>query len=191
MLTALCTVQLPVFAPRPGGRWMGAILAGFIALQFGPLLTDPGPDHGGLTGESDPAFGHADLPIVCLRSHDFLPCGHYSPQADHYYFLLDWPAAAPDDSRHATVEHKLLDALRRNYAGLFHHHIVEAQGFLRAYPAFLIHEVPQTAWVAAQLPPDQYTITKLEPTRPLDHTRDGVWPLLLVERKTPPPTGTR
>ncbi len=183
ILAQLCACLLPALR-LPSDRWANAIFCGFIALQFGVLVTEPNPDNGGLTGESDPAFGHADLPIVCLRSHDFLPREHYSPQAERYYFLLDWEvAAAPENSHHATVEYKLLDALRRNYAAVFHRHIVDGKDFLRDHPVFLVHEVPQTSWVAMRLPPDQYTITHLEPDHPLDYTRDGVWPMLLVERK--------
>ena len=183
VLAWLLTLLLRPIEGR-SGRWTHAILGVFIALQFGPLVTDPGPDNGALTGESDRAFGHEDLPIVCLRSHDFLPREHYSPQADRYYFLLDWKvAAAPGNSRHATVEYKILDALRRNYGSLFHHHIVQADEFLRAHPVFLVHEVPHTSWVALRLRPEDYTITPLRPDRSLDYTRDGVWPMLLVERK--------
>ena len=183
VLAQLVTFLLQRFGRRPNG-WMKAVMAGFIVLNLGLLITEPGPDDGGLTGESDPAFGHAELPIVCLRSHDFLPREHYSPQADRYYFLLDWEvAAAPGNTRHATVEYKVLNALRRNYAGLFHHHIVDAQEFLRTHPVFLIHEVPHTSWVALRLKPEEYTITHLEPDRALDYMRDGVWPMLLVEKK--------
>ena len=163
---------------------MVVILSAFIVFCLSDLITEPGPDYRELTGESDGAFGRLDLPIVCLRSHDFLPREHYSPRADRYYFLLDWEVAAnPENSRHATVEYKILDALRRNYAGLFRHHIVSAQEFLRTHPVFLIHEVPHTSWVALRLHPDEYTITKLEPDRQLNYTRDGVWPMLLVEKK--------
>ena len=124
------------------------------------------------------------MPIVCLRSHDFLPREHYSAQADRYYFLLDWPVAtAPENSRHATVEYKILDAIRRNYPGLYHDHIVDAQEFLRTHPVFLIHEVPHTSWVALRLKPDEYNHHPPEPNRTLDYTRDGVWPMLLVEKK--------
>ncbi len=183
ILAGLLTCLLRPIAGR-SGRWTRAILIVFIALQFGPLVTEPGPDVGALTGESDPAFGHEDLPIVCLRSHDFLPREHYSPQSDRYYFLLDWDVATdPDNSRHATVEYKLLDALRRNYGELFHHHIVQAEEFLRTHPAFLVHEVPHTSWVSLRLRPEEYTITRLQPDHPLNYARDGVWPLLLVERK--------
>ena len=183
ILAQICTCLLPALR-LPSDVWTKTIFCGFIALQFGVLVTGPNPDNGGLTGESDPAFGHADLPIVCLRSHDFLPREHYSPQSARYYFLLDWEvAAAPGNSRHATVEYKLLDALRRNYAAVFHQHIVDGGEFLRDHPVFLVHEIPQTSWVSMRLPPDQYTITRPEPDRTLDYTRDGVWPMLLVERK--------
>ena len=92
-------------------------------------------------------------------------------------------ASAPENSRHATVEYKILDALRRNYGALFHHHIVQADAFLRDHPVFLVHEVPHTSWVALRLDPDEYTITRLEPDHPLDYTRDGVWPMLLVQKR--------
>ena len=187
ILAQLLTFVLRPFGPRLGWGTQG-ILAGFVLLQFGPLLTEPGEDHGGLAGASDAAFGHLDLPIVCLRSHDFLPREHDSPQADRYYFLLDWPvASAPGNSRHATVEYKILDALRRNYGGLFHDHIVQADEFLRTHPVFLVHEVPRTSWVALRLKPEEYKITLLQPDHPPDYTRDGVWPMLLVEKRNPQP----
>lgn len=191
LLAQLLTVLLPAITRR-GDGWTTAILAGFIVLQFGPFLTEPPEDRGALTGETDPAFGHVELPIVCPRSHDFLPREYYSPLAERYYFLLDWEvAAAPENSRHATVEYKVLDALRRNYDSLFHHHIVQADEFLRTHPVFLVHEVPHTSWVAMRLKPEEYTITRLQPDRPLDYARDGVWPMLLIERKEGPGSGSQ
>ncbi len=185
---AIVLAQLGTFVFRafavPINGWMRATLAVFVVLVLSPLVTVPGPDTGGLVGDSDLAFGHADLPIVCLRSHDFLPREHYSPQAERYYFLLDWEAAsAPGNSRHATVEYKILDALRRHYAGLFHHHIVDAEEFLRTHQSFLVHDVPGLSWVALRLSPEDYVITRLTPDRPLNYTRDGVWAMLLVEKK--------
>lgn len=185
---AMMLAQLSTFFFRPLGApssaWTKAVLVVFIAFQLGPLITAPGPDTGALTGESDPAFGHAELPIVCQRSHDFLTRVHYSPQADRYYYLLDWEVvAAPEDTRRATVEFKILDAIRRHYSDLYHHHIVDAREFLRTHPAFLIHETPGSTWVGRRLKPDEYTVTRLEPNRALDYARDGVWPMLLVERK--------
>ena len=168
----------------PTGAWAKTILIVFIALQFSPLITAPGLDTGPLTGDSDTAFGHFELPIVCQRSHDFLPRVHYSAQADRYYFLLDWEeVTAPEDTRRATVEYKVLDAIRRHYPGLYHNHIVDAQEFLRTHPIFLIHEIPGNPWVTLRLKPDEYTVTRLEPDRPLNYARDGVWPMLLIERK--------
>ncbi len=187
---AIILAQLATFFMKPFGsstRWGATVLlSGVVVFCWSALITEPGPDYRALTGESDGAFGHADLPIVCLRSHDFLPREHYSPQADRYYYLLDWQVAVdPQNSRHATVEFKILDALRRNYAELFHQHIVLSEEFLRMHPTFLVHEVPHTSWVSLRLKPEDYTITKLDPDRPLDYTRDGVWRMLLVQRKSP------
>lgn len=183
MLTQLSTFLFGSLG-APGSVWTKAIMIVFIAFQLSSLVTTPGPDHGGLTGESDYAFGHPGLPIVCQRSHDFLPRVHYSSQADRYYYLLDWEAVVvPEDARRATVEYKLLDALRRHYLDLYHRHIVDAQEFLRTHSAFLVHEVPGSPWVTRRLNPDQYTITRLEPDRTLYYNRDGVWPMLLIEKK--------
>lgn len=184
----IMVAQLTAFLFRPlrapSSVWTKAILVVFIAFQLAALVTAPGPDNGALTGASDTAFGHPELPIVCERSHDFLPRVHYSPQADRYYFLLDWEATTvPEDTRRATVEYKILDAIRRHYSGLYHDHIVDAQEFLRTHPAFLVHDIPGDPWVARRLKPDQYTVTRLEPNRTLFYGRDGVWPMFLVERK--------
>ena len=185
---AIMLAQLSTFLFEPlgvpAGFWTKVGIAVFIAFQLSPLITSPRADNGGLTGDSDTAFGHPGLPIVCQRSHDFLPRVHYSPQADRYYYLLDWEAVVvPGDTRRATVEYKILDAIRRNYPDLYHHHIVDAQEFLRTHSAFLVQDVPSSPWVARRLKPDQYTVTRLEPDRPLDYGRDGVWPMLLVEKK--------
>ena len=186
ILAQLATLFLPP-AGAPVERGATVLLAGTVVFCWSFLITEPGPDYRELTGESDAAFGHFDLPIVCLRSHDFLPREHYSPQADRYYYLLDWQVAVdPENSRHATVEYKILNALRRNYAGLFRHHIIPAEDFLRTHPTFLVHEVPHTSWVSLRLKPEDYTITKLEPDRSLDYRRDGVWPMLLVQKKSSP-----
>ena len=185
---AIMLAQLSTFLFRPLGVpsnvWTKVTLVVFIAFQLAPLITVPGPDNGGLIGESDFAFGHPELPIVCQRSHDFLTRVHYSPQADRYRFLLDWEeVSSPEDTRRATVEYKILDAVRRHYSGLYHHHIVDAQEFLRTHPAFLMHDIPGNPWVARRLRPEEYTITRLQPDRALSYARDGVWPMLLVERK--------
>jgi len=187
IMTQLSSVALPrlEWSANPGSKALKAIVVIFILSNLAFLFGRGDLDRNAMLGGADPSFGHTDLPIVCLRSHDFMPRMHYSPNADRYYYVLDRPVAVlPNNPLDASVtDYNLLAAAARNYPGLYRNHIVDVQEFLDAHPSFLVQDVPHTCWVTTRLKPDEYTITPLTASEPLATGHEGAFPLLLVEKK--------
>jgi hypothetical protein len=191
---AIILAQLATYVMEPIGscqkRSTKLLLTTLIVVGLSPLL------HGrknissyeAATGGLDEAFGHNDLPIVFSSSYDYVLRAHYANDSARYYFLLDWPAAtAPGAQPVATVEYKILDALRRNYSKF--DHIVYTETFLRDHQTFLVHDSRDRLWVDLRLTPDTYTIAVLKPTQRKSDTHSKDWRMLLVKRKTTIPSG--
>lgn len=182
-LTQLAESALGSLGAKPD-RLTGAIMSAFIILGLAPLIVAKKFATAYFNGAYDEAFGHPELPIVCLHSNDFLGRRRYAAQPSRYYILLDWHTATdPASDAGATVEYKLMRALKRNYPG--YEHIQDVDEFLRAHHAFLVIDRPDRYWTSLRLTPPDFTVTRLVPKGPTMHG-DGYWPLLLVERNTDP-----
>ncbi len=161
---------------------------GFWNVPHKMLIGGPSKDERRfLNGDSDRWFGHPELPVVCSSSHDFLPRSHYSADSARYYYLLDWRGATDPRARPGDVgDFKLLSAIRRNAPDM--DNIVPAAEFLSRNPSFLVLEIPGSQWITIHLDPHAYTLTRLEPDRPMGDGLEGEWHLVLVEKRTVPPS---
>ncbi len=186
VMTYLCSILLKFSTlGSPYAGLLKAMSVAFVMINLHFLVEASDLDRGGTIGNSDLAFGHPDLPIVCLQPYEFLPRVRYSPFAERFYFLLDqqWAYAPDNPITHAAVDYNSLAAIERNYGGLYRHHIVDVDTFLRANPEFLVEDVLGQSWVRTRLTPDKYIVTRLVPDREIAVGHEGVWPLLLVQRK--------
>jgi len=118
------------------GLLLGLLALGLLAY---PVLEARAYYRQSLPGSEDHLFGHADLPLVMQTSHGFLERVHYAPDAERYFYVLDWDAAnRPESGRFGIQQHKHMEAWRRVLPEVFADRILDSDVFLAAHEEFLV-----------------------------------------------------
>jgi hypothetical protein len=179
------------------GRKLVLTVAGLLVVAitlkpiYGPLASTlrgrPPPNEDALLAGKfdsiDNTYGHLSLPIVCLRSTEFVVRRRHAVDPGRYFYLLNWQASvAPEAEPGSTVLFKIFSALKR-YS--YKSNVMEAAEFLGKNDAFLVLDVPGSHWCSLFLKPGQYKITQLESNRAAVYDRKAELPVWLVEK--PPP----
>jgi hypothetical protein len=110
----------------------------FTALVVGPItLSRAYLDVDGVEQMAPPG-----RPVLVVWQEDFVKFMRLSPNPNHYYFLLDWPAAL-EGPKAFVLDYHLMQAYRNS--GYYANNIVDSSSFLCSYTDFLVVDAPNAS----------------------------------------------